>query len=96
VSVMQRLKGLDDRLARDRERGRYDTVRPWWFYYSGLLMFPLSLGVVLAATFTSGPLRPILIIVSLLSAVVLVTAVTTWRRRHRVQGQVAANDVFGR
>jgi hypothetical protein len=81
---MQRLKRLDDRLFRDRERGRYDSVRPWWFYYSGLLMFPLSFGVVLTATFMSGLLRPVLIVVFVLSAVGLVAAVTTWRRRHRM------------
>jgi hypothetical protein len=84
---MQRLKELDDRLACDRERGRYDLVRPWWVYYSGLLVFPISLGLVLTASFTSGPLRPILMIALLLAGVALLTAVRRWRRSHRVPAQ---------
>ena len=84
MAVMQRWKELDDRLARDRDRGRYDAVRPWWVYYSGLLTVPLGVVLVLTANFTSGPLRPLLMIVLVLSALALILAVLTWRHRHRV------------
>jgi hypothetical protein len=84
VAVMQRLKELDDRLARDRDRERYDSVRPWWVYYSGLLLLPLMVGLVVSTGFTSGVVRPILFLVFFIPALTLVAAALAWRHRHRV------------
>lgn len=31
-----KLRALDDRVAPDRSRGRYDARRPWWVFYAWL------------------------------------------------------------
>jgi hypothetical protein len=83
MSVVARLKSLDDRVVPDRAKGRYDAPRPAWFAFSG------PIGAVAAVAFTvglghvHGVTR---VVVCALAALIFATelaAVICWDRAHR-------------
>jgi hypothetical protein len=83
VSAAQRLRDLDDRVFPDRTRGRYDSPRPWWFFYASILAMALVFVAIWAPDIVGGARGVVIRVFAVLGWLALLMVTVAWDRTHR-------------